>query len=205
MNCQAACLYASGANRIRGLDESRWSQVLQRSSASRLGRASNQASGRSSPGCLLSLPMGALDLGTGTLGSHGVPGHNAIEKWDLLAQPRHECSRLREGHGRSIAIGRDKRFTHEMDSCLSTVGICRIVRFGSDDTDARDSQGRKESTCSTPKLAHVSNGGKPGVRFLARSKRGIRSMPAWLVGGTRQRRRWFCASGWEETKEGAAV
>jgi hypothetical protein len=30
-------------------------------------------------------------------------------------------------------------------------------------------------------------------------------MPAWLVGGTRQRRRWFCASGWEETKEGAAV
>src|SRR5258708_7265000 len=36
MNCQAACLYASGDNRIRGLDESRWSQVLRRSSASRL-------------------------------------------------------------------------------------------------------------------------------------------------------------------------
>ena len=30
-------------------------------------------------------------------------------------------------------------------------------------------------------------------------------MPAWLIGGPRQRRRRFCASGWEETKEGAAV
>ena len=167
------------------------------------GRASNQASGRSSPGCLLSLPMGALDLGTGTLGSHGVPGHNAIEKWDLLAQPRHECSRLREGHGRSIAIGRDKRFTHEMDSRLATVGSVGLRASGP--TTPTRATARAESTCSTPKLAHVSNGGKHGVRFLARSIRGIRSMPAWLVGGTRQRRRWFCASGWEETKEGAAV
>ena len=30
-------------------------------------------------------------------------------------------------------------------------------------------------------------------------------MPAWLIGGTRQRKGRFCASGWEETKEGAAV
>ncbi len=30
-------------------------------------------------------------------------------------------------------------------------------------------------------------------------------MPAWLIGGTRQRRRRYCASGWEETKEGSAV
>jgi hypothetical protein len=30
-------------------------------------------------------------------------------------------------------------------------------------------------------------------------------MPAWISGGTRYRRRRFCASGWEETKEGAAV
>src|SRR4051794_7735171 len=28
MNCQAACLYAFEDNRIRGLEESRWSQVL---------------------------------------------------------------------------------------------------------------------------------------------------------------------------------
>ena len=27
-------------------------------------------------------------------------------------------------------------------------------------------------------------------------------MPAWLFGGTRQRRIQFCASGWEATKEG---
>src|SRR6059058_6154288 len=43
------------------------------------------------------------------------------------------------------------------------------------------------------------------MRFLARSKRGTRSMPAWLFVATRQRSRRFCASGWEETKEGAAV
>ncbi len=30
-------------------------------------------------------------------------------------------------------------------------------------------------------------------------------MPAWLFGGTRQRRIQFCASGWEEPREGAAV
>ena len=47
--------------------------------------------------------------------------------------------------------------------------------------------------------------GKPVVRFLARSNRRTRSMPAWLIGETRQRRRRFCASGWEATKEGAAV
>jgi hypothetical protein len=44
-----------------------------------------------------------------------------------------------------------------------------------------------------------------GMGFLARSKRGTRSMPAWVSGRTRHRRRQFCASGWEETKEGAAV
>jgi hypothetical protein len=41
----------------------------------------------------------------------------------------------------------------------------------------------------------VCDSSDPGVRFLARSKRGTRSMPAWLIGGTRRRR--FCASGWE--------
>ena len=44
-----------------------------------------------------------------------------------------------------------------------------------------------------------------GTEFLARSKRGTRFMPAWISGGTRYRERQFCASGWEETKEGAAV
>jgi hypothetical protein len=30
-------------------------------------------------------------------------------------------------------------------------------------------------------------------------------MPAWISGGTTYRTRQFCASGWEETKEGAAT
>ena len=50
-------------------------------------------------------------------------------------------------------------------------------------------------SCQTAK----DDGGKRGVWFLARSKRGTRSMPAWLIVGTRQRRRRFCASGWEAT------
>ena len=60
-----------------------------------------------------------------------------------------------------------------------------------------------------PKLAHVRQPMteviNPAWEFLARSKRGTRPMPAWLFGGTRQRRIQFCESGWEETKEGAAV
>jgi hypothetical protein len=79
----------------------------------------------------------------------------------------------------------------------------------SDDTEARHSQGTQgidtehSETGSCQKSKE--DGGKPGVSFLTRSKGGTRSMPAWLIGGTRQRRRRFCASGWEETKEGAAV
>ncbi len=79
----------------------------------------------------------------------------------------------------------------------------------SDDTDACHSQGSQATNREHPQAGSCQtakdDGGKPGVRFLARSKRGTRSMPAWLIVGTRQRRRRFCASGWEETKEGAAV
>ena len=85
----------------------------------------------------------------------------------------------------------------------------RTISLRSDDTDARHSQGVQGTdrvhplagSCQTAK----DDGGKPGVRFLARSKQGTRSMPAWLIVGTRRRRRRFCASGSEETKEGAAV
>ena len=51
----------------------------------------------------------------------------------------------------------------------------------SDDTDARYSQTRKEPTAEHPSwLMSDSQGrrGKPGVRFLDRSKRGTRSMTA---------------------------
>ena len=79
----------------------------------------------------------------------------------------------------------------------------------SDDTDARHGQGaqgtdREHSETGSCQKAKE-DGGKPGVTFLARSKRGTRSMPAWLIGGTRQIRRRFCASSCKETKEGVAV
>ncbi len=64
-----------------------------------------------------------------------------------------------------------------------------------------DTEHSEAGSCQRAKEASA----KPGVRFLARSKRGTRSVPAWLIGGTRQRRRRFCASGWEETNERAAV
>jgi hypothetical protein len=76
-------------------------------------------------------------------------------------------------------------------------------------TDACHSQGAQGTDREPPKLAHVRQPMteviSPAWGFLARSKRGTRPMPAWLFGGTRQRRIQFCASGWEETKEGAAV
>ena len=53
-------------------------------------------------------------------------------------------------------------------------------------------------SCQTAK----DDGGKPGVRFLARSKRGTRFRTASLLGGTKQRSRRFW---WGETKEGDAV
>src|SRR5208337_854344 len=76
-------------------------------------------------------------------------------------------------------------------------------------TDACHSQGAQGTDKEPPKLAHVrqpmTEVMNPASGFLARSKQGTRPMPAWLFGGTRQRRKQFCASGWEETKEGAAV
>ena len=55
---------------------------------------------------------------------------------------------------------------------------------------ARNRQGAPQAgSCQTAK----DDGGKPGVRFLARSKRGTRFRTASLLGGTRQRRRRFCS------------
>ena len=89
--------------------------------------------------------------------------------------------------------------------CLCSMSYARR----SDKTDACHSQGAQATNREHPQAAscHTANddGGKPGVRFLARSKRGTRSMPAWIIVGTTQRRRRYCASGWEESKEGAAV
>jgi hypothetical protein len=79
----------------------------------------------------------------------------------------------------------------------------------SDDTEALHGQGARRSDTESHQAgsSHTAKGdcGQPGVGFLDRSKRGTRSMPAWLIVGTRQRRRRSCASDWEETKKGAAV
>ena len=76
----------------------------------------------------------------------------------------------------------------------------------SDDTDACHSQGAQRTGREHPQAGSCQtakdDGGKPGVRFLARSKRGTRFRTASLLGGTKQRRRRFC---WGETKEGDAV
>src|SRR5271157_3219961 len=73
----------------------------------------------------------------------------------------------------------------------------RSLRASVRHTDACHSQGAQRTdrehlqagSCQTAK----DDGGKPGVRFLARSKRGTRFRTASPLGGTRQRRRRFCS------------
>ena len=100
-----------------------------------------------------------------------------------------------------------------VDACSNVsivVTVCRLDLARVGPTHRRVPQpGAQETDREPPKLAHVrqplTEVINPAWGFLARSKRGTRPMPAWLFGGTRQRRIQFCASGWEETKEGAAV
>ena len=92
---------------------------------------------------------------------------------------------------------------HLLDTrTLQTVDPVRLRLQG----HGRDEQCSERESSSKP--AHVSQPRteviNPARGLLARSKRGTRSMPAWLFAGTRQRRRRSCASGWEETKEGVA-
>ena len=64
-------------------------------------------------------------------------------------------------------------------------------------TDACHSQGAQGTDREHPQAGSCQtakdDGGKPGVRFLARSKRGTRFRTASPLGGTRQRRRRFCS------------
>ena len=60
----------------------------------------------------------------------------------------------------------------------------RVPQPGRQGTDREHPQA---GSCQTAK----DDGGKPGVRFLARSKRGTRFRTASLLGGTKQRRRRF--------------
>ncbi len=95
------------------------------------------------------------------------------------------------------------RFACRSQSSCCTQGVLRAsVRH----TDACHSQGAQGTDSEHPQAGSCQtakdDGGKPGVRFLARSKRGTRFRTASLLGGTKQRRRRFW---WGETKEGDAV
>ena len=74
-----------------------------------------------------------------------------------------------------------------------SVSSCASVRH----TDACHSQGAQGTDREHPQAGSCQtakdDGGKPGVRFLARSKRGTRFRTASPLGGTRQRRRRFCS------------
>src|SRR5271157_2759160 len=100
-------------------------------------------------------------------------------------------------------------WTLERRSSRAVLSPCAIQLASVRHTDACHSQGAQGTDREPPKLAHVRQPMteviNPAWGFLDRSKRGTRPMPAWLFGGTRQRRIQFCASGWEETKEGADV
>src|SRR5208283_2670463 len=103
----------------------------------------------------------------------------------------------------------DSRDRHELGPSRKYLNEVKALLASVRHTDACHSQGAQGTDREPPKLAHVRQPTteviSPAWGFLARSKRGTRPMPAWLFGGTRQRRIQFCASGWEETKEGAAV
>src|SRR5271165_5914978 len=121
---------------------------------------------------------------------------------------------MRVGLARAHPAG-ERRFFHPQNHRLLTTAIL----LGAHSYDKTGTSAFFDVAChcqsaqgtdrEPPKLAHVRQPMteviNPAWGFLARSKRGTRPMPAWLFGGTRQRRIQFCASGWEETKEGAAV
>jgi hypothetical protein len=66
-------------------------------------------------------------------------------------------------------------------------GVKQSLARRSDTPTPTTARARKGSTRSTPKLAHARKRRRtvvtPGVKFLDRSKRGTRSVPAWIVGG----------------------
>ena len=113
---------------------------------------------------------------------HNPPAH---ARWDILrdssrwrgcsqASARTASARNKSDH---LASERQPASVRHTDACHSQ---------GAQGTDAEHPQA---GSCQTAK----DDGGKPGVRFLARSKRGTRFRTTSLLGGTRQRRRRFCS------------
>ena len=124
----------------------------------------------------------------------------------LAAQLRHSADRLGE-RPCLLRLDRHTRMAYPWSCAAQQVTFCPLARRS--DTPTRATARAQGTDREPPKLAHVRQPMteviNPAWGFLARSKRGTRLMPAWLFGGTRQRRIQFCASGWQETKKGAAV
>jgi hypothetical protein len=114
-------------------------------------------------------------------------------KWQRLENARSPSSAAarRLDHGSSSTQLR-REAGRAWRTC--SAGVLRAsVRY----TDARHSHGAQETDREHPQAGSCQtaedDGGKPGVRFLARSKRGTRFRTASLLGGTRQRGRRFCS------------
>ena len=98
---------------------------------------------------------------------HGHLGNQSVSTYRYRATFWHKCDEFIN----SCALGPTNR---------------RVPQPGAQGTNAEHPQA---GSCQTAK----DDGGKPGVRFLARSKRGTRFRTTSLLGGTRQRRRRFCS------------
>ena len=116
------------------------------------------------------------------------------------------CDRPRipsSGPGLALVARMELTYVHMLSSTDENLELCGpasrlsfLLRRRSDkptrataSAQATDKGPSQPGSCQTAK----DDGGKPGVRFLARSKRGTRSRTASLLGGTRQRRRRFCS------------
>ena len=77
--------------------------------------------------------------------------------------------------------------------CAQVVETATMILRRRSDTPTHATARRTRTDRSHPQAGSCQtakdDGGKPGVRFLARSKRGTRFRTASLLGGTRQRRR----------------
>ena len=84
-----------------------------------------------------------------------------------------------------------------LELCGPASHLSFLLRASVRHTDACHSQGAQGTDREHPQAGSrqtaKDDGGKPGVRFLARSKRGTRFRTASPLGGTRQRRRRFCS------------
>ena len=131
------------------------------------------------------------DVGKACALRRGRSGHREIVTF-IEVDDRSRDSRDRH------ELGPSRKYLNEVKALHALVRHPRVPQPGC----ARNRQGASRSGHVRQPMTEVIN---PAWGFLARSKRGTRPMPAWLFGGTRQRRIQFCSSGWEETKEGAAV